>query len=102
MSEQSTLSTPPQAGASGSDQKLRQRATSDPREVAALVMDRMNQVNIKKEELGVAIRGLIDVTQQLTRTYVTQTVVVEQLRRRVKALETPAAPEAARRPESMQ
>jgi hypothetical protein len=101
MSEQNPLSQPtqgapaPQAGANGSGPKPMPRDPSDPREVAARVMTQMNQVNVKKEELSVVIRSLIDVTQQLTRAYVAQTVTVEQLRRRVKALEAIVPPAAA-------
>ena len=113
MSEQTTLSQSPQAvpgpqaAAGGSGPKPPQRAASDPREVAARVLAQMNQVNVKKEELGVAIRSLIDVAQQLTRAYAVQTVTVEQLRRRVKALESAVppevvAPEAATPPASIQ
>ena len=78
-----------------------QRAISDPREVAAVVMARMNQVNVKKDELAAAINGLVDITQQLTRTYGQQLVAVEQLRRRVKALEAAAAA-AAQAPPTVQ
>lgn len=72
-------------------QKPAQRAISDPREVATVVMARMNQVNAKKDELAVAIHALVDITQQLTRSYGQQLVAIEQLRRRVKALEAAAA-----------
>ena len=78
--------------------KPAQRAISDPREVATVVMARMNQVNVKKDERAMAINGLVDITQQLTKTYAAQLVAIEQLRRRVKALEgrgaTPTEPQA--------
>jgi hypothetical protein len=57
-----------QAGPDG--QKPTHRAVSDPREVARVVVTRMAQVNAKKDELTLAINGLIDITQQLTRTCV--------------------------------
>ena len=66
------------------------RAISDPREVAKVVMARMNQVNAKKDELTAAIDGLVDIARQLTRTYAEQQLAIEQLRRRVKALEAAA------------
>jgi hypothetical protein len=79
-----------QAGPDG--QKPTHRAVSDPREVARVVVTRMAHVNAKKDELTLAINGLIDITQQLTRTYAQQLLAVEQLRRRVQALEgTPPA-----------
>ena len=67
--------------------KPARRTVSDPREVAGLVMHRLNFVNAKKDELAIAIHGLVDITQQLTRTYAEQLLAIEQLRRRVKALE---------------
>lgn len=80
-----------QPAAQAGDQKAARRAISDPREVATVVMARMNQVNVKKDELAMAINGLVDITQQLTKTYAAQLVAIEQLRRRVKALEGPTA-----------
>lgn len=84
------------AAAKPAQPKPAQRAISDPREVATVVMARMNQVNLKKDELAMAINGLVDITQQLTKTYAAQLVAIEQLRQRVKALEgrSAAAPEA--------
>jgi hypothetical protein len=78
-----------------------QRAISDPREVAALVMARMKQAKAKKDELGLAMEALVDITQQLTRTYGAQQVVIEHLRRRVKELEAQLASQAAA-PRTMQ
>jgi hypothetical protein len=49
-------------------------------------------VHAKKDELAVAIDGLADITRQLTRSYAAQIVAVEQLRKRVQALEAPPAP----------
>jgi hypothetical protein len=98
MSEQkNTIEAPAaaasQAGPAPAGQKPTHRAVSDPREVARVVVTRMAQVNAKKDELTQAINGLIDITQQLTRTYAQQLLAVEQLRRRVQALEgtAPAA-----------
>ena len=78
------------------------RAVSDPREVATLVMNRMNLVNAKKDELAIAIHGLVDITQQLTRTYAEQLLAIEQLRRRVKALEAAAASTTSEAPSTVQ
>jgi len=60
---------------------------SDPREIAAVVMARMNLINAKKDELSMAIKGLTDFTQQLVRAYARQMQVIEQLATRLKALE---------------
>jgi hypothetical protein len=70
------------------------RAVSDPREVAAVVMARMQQVSVKKEELQIAINGLFDITRQLTRSYGEQVIVIEQLKRRIRQMETAAAASA--------
>ena len=67
-----------------------QRAMSDPRAMITVVVERLNQVNAKKDELAFAIRSLGDITQQLTSTYSQQRLAIEQLRRRVKALEAAA------------
>lgn len=85
-----------QATTNGAGTKPAQRAISDPREVTAVVMARMNQVNARKDELAVAINALVDITEQLTRTYSAQLLAVEQLRRRVKALEEAGAGASAR------
>ena len=60
---------------------------SDPREIATVVMARMNLINAKKDELTIAIKGLTDLTQQLVRAYAGQMQVIEQLATRLKALE---------------
>ena len=80
----------------------KQRAISDPREVATVVMARMNLVNAKKDELAIALHGLVDITQQLTRSYGEQLLAIEQLRRRVKDLEAAAASVQPADPSSIQ
>jgi hypothetical protein len=77
--------------APGSGSPATSRAITHPREVAAVVMARMNQVNAKKDELGISIHGLMEVMQQLTKIHDEQLLAIEQLRRRVKALETGTA-----------
>lgn len=97
MSEQATTqeATQPTQPAA---QKPARREISDPREVAALVLARTKQVTAKKDELAVAIDGLIDVARQLTRSYGAQLVAIEHLRLRVKALEEAAGKAAAEEP----
>ena len=63
---------------------------SDPREIAAVVMARMNLINAKKDELTIALKGLTDLTQQLVRAYAGQRQFIEQLATRMKALEETA------------
>src|SRR4029450_14160165 len=66
------------------------QAISDPRQVAAVVMARMNLINTKKDELTIAIKGLTDLTQQLVQAYAAQMQAIEQLATRLKALEEQA------------
>jgi hypothetical protein len=94
MNEQANAietTTQPQAAepskATTPENKPAPRVISQPREVAAVVMARMHLVRAKKEELNVALNGLVDITQQLTRAYAEQLTTIEQLRRRVKELE---------------
>jgi hypothetical protein len=63
---------------------------SDPREIAAVIMARMNLINAKKDELTIAIKGLTDLTQQLVQAYAGQMQFITQLTTRLKALEEKA------------
>lgn len=66
------------------------RAISDPRDVATLVLARMNAVNARKDELTITIKGLSDITQQLANAYAEQSMRIEQLKQRLRALEAAA------------
>jgi len=66
------------------------QAISDPRQIAAVVMARMNLINTKKDELTIAMKGLTDLTQQLVQAYAAQMQAIEQLAARLKALEEQA------------
>jgi hypothetical protein len=70
----------------------RQQTTtiSDPRQIAAVVMARMNLINTKKDELTIAMKGLTDFTQQLVQAYATQMQLIEQLSKRIQVLEEKA------------
>ena len=63
------------------------QAISDPRQIAAVVMARMNLINTKKDELTIAIKGVTDLTQQLLQAYAAQMQIIEQLAARLKAVE---------------
>ena len=82
------------AGTPASDTPVTPRpqpqAISDPRQIAAVVMARMNLINTKKDELTIALKGLMDLTQQLVQAYAAQMQVIEQLATRLKALEEKA------------
>lgn len=68
-------------------QQRQPRAISNPNDVAALVMAQLNNVNGKKDELTIAIKGLMDTTSQLVRAYGEHVKTIAQLQQRVKALE---------------
>ena len=68
-------------------QRPQPQTISDPRQIAAVVMARMNLINTKKDELTIAIKGLMDLTQQLVQAYAGQMQVIEQLAARLKAME---------------
>lgn len=89
MSEQTSTSEAKQE--QPAENKPARRPVSDPREVAAVVMGRMKLVKTKRDELAIALDGLVDITQQLTRVYAQQLLTIEALRRRVRELEPPAA-----------
>jgi glycerol-3-phosphate dehydrogenase len=97
MSEQvqatATMETPVEQQAVNTPTANRQQTNviSDPHQIAALVMARMNLINAKKDELTIAIKGLTDLTQQLVQAYAGQMQVIEQLAARVKALEVTAS-----------
>jgi hypothetical protein len=96
MSEQvqatATVETPVEQQAVDTPAANRQQTNviSDPRQIATVVMARMNLINAKKDELTIAIKGLTDLTQQLVQAYAGQMQVIEQLATRVKALEATA------------
>ncbi|MDM0019123.1 hypothetical protein [Variovorax saccharolyticus] len=66
-----------------------------PRDVATVVMARMNMVNTKKDELTIAIKGLSDTTQQLARLCAEQMQTIEALSQRLKAHEAAGAARGA-------
>jgi hypothetical protein len=78
------------------------QAVSDPREVATVIMARMNMVNAKKDELTIAIKGLSDITQQLANAYAEQVQMIKRLGNRVKALEVTAGANGAHPPAAAQ
>ena len=67
--------------------KAKPRVISDPKEVAQLVMMRIDQVNSKKDELTIAVKALADTAKQLVSTYANQQAQIAKLAKRVEALE---------------
>ncbi|MBU1777707.1 MAG: hypothetical protein KJ899_13865 [Gammaproteobacteria bacterium] len=82
----STPQTKP-AKANGKPQAKQQRIISDPKEVAQLVMMRIDQVNSKKDELTIAVKGLADTAKQLVSVYAKQQAQIEKLAKKVAELE---------------
>src|SRR5262245_48348835 len=100
MSEhvQATAAVDVPVGPSAADTPVAPRpqpqAIADPRQIAAIVMARINHINTKKDELTIAIKGLTDLTQQLVQAYAGQMQVIEQLATRLKAMEETAGAKA--------
>ena len=63
------------------------RVISHPGDVAGLVMMQVDNVNTKKDELTIAIKGLADTAKQLVRAYAQQAAAIQKLTKRVKELE---------------
>ena len=63
------------------------RAISDPKEVAQLVLMRIDHVNSKKDELTIAVKALADTAKQLVSVYAKQQGQIEQLVKKVTELE---------------
>jgi len=84
----------PAGGATPAAPRPQPQAISDPRQIATVVMARMNLINTKKDELTIAIKGLTDLTQQLVQAYAGQMQLIEQLATRLKAVEEPASAQA--------
>ncbi len=63
------------------------RAISDPKEVAQLVMMRIDHVNSKKDEVTIAVKALADTAKQLVRAYSGQQAQIAKLAKRVEELE---------------
>lgn len=65
----------------------KQRVISNPNDVAGLVMMQIDQVNTKKDELTITVKGLADTAKQLVRAYAQQQQVIGKLAKRVEELE---------------
>ncbi len=63
------------------------RVISRPEDVAAMVFMQIDQVNAKKDDLTIAIKGLSDFTRQLVKAYGEHTKAIQQLQQRVRELE---------------
>lgn len=67
--------------------KGKPRVISNPNDVAGLVMMQIDNINAKKDDLTIAIKGLTDTSKQLVRAYAQQQQVIAKLAERLKKLE---------------
>jgi len=63
------------------------RVISSPQDVAQLVMVKIDQVNEKKDDLTIAIKGLTDTTKQLVRAYAQQQDQIAKLAKKIAEME---------------
>ena len=81
-------STPTQkTKVNGKPQAKPGRVISDPKDVAQLVMMRIDHVNSKKDELTIAVKALADTAKQLVSVYAKQQTQIAKLVKRVEELE---------------
>jgi len=66
------------------------RVSSNPNDVASLVLMQVDAVNAKKDELTIAMKGLTDLTKQRGRAYGEHTETIQRLQERFKVLEAKA------------
>jgi len=86
---------PAEAGRRSQRPQERQLVLTHPQDVMALVLRQIDTVNTAKDDLTIALKGLMDLTKQLAQAYVVQAQAIQELQVRVKALETPAGPSTA-------
>ena len=60
---------------------------SNPKDVAQLVLMQIDNVNSKKDDLTIAVKGLADTAKQLVRVYAQQQEHIAKLAQRVEELE---------------
>lgn len=65
----------------------KERVISRPGDVAGLVMMQVDAVNAKKDELTIAIKGLVDTAKQLVRAYADHAQTIVKLQQRISRLE---------------
>jgi hypothetical protein len=81
---------PAEAGRRSRRPQGRPRVLTHPQDVMALVLRQIDAVNASKDELTIALKGLMDLTKQLAQAYAAQVQAIQGLQGRVKALEEKA------------
>ena len=81
---------PAEAGRRPRRPQGRPRTLSHPQDVMVLILRQVDAVNATKDELTIALKGLMDLTKQLAQAYAAQVQAIQGLQGRVTALEEKA------------
>ena len=77
---------PPGAAAEQASIAQQPRVVSRPEDVAGLVLMQIDLVNVRKDDLTIAIKGLSDLMRQLVRAYGENTQTIEKLQSQIKKM----------------
>ena len=77
----------PQTKPKTNGDKRPQQVITDPKDVAQLVLMQIDNVNAKKDDLTIAVKGLADTAKQLVRVYAQQQAQISKLAKRIEDLE---------------
>lgn len=83
---------PAEAGRRSQRPQGRPRVLTHPQDVIALVLRQVDVVNATKDELTIALKGLMDLTKQLAQAYAAQAQAIQGLQGRIQALEAQTRP----------
>ncbi|MEW5756032.1 MAG: hypothetical protein AB1810_06980 [Pseudomonadota bacterium] len=87
-SKPTATDTPTKGAKINDDSKARsQRIINKPQDVAQVVMMQIDNVNSKKDELTIAVKGLADTAKQLVRAYAQQQAQIAKLAERLGEVE---------------
>ena len=87
MTESKSTETQAKSTKVNGQPKRPQHVISNPKDVAQLVMMQIDNVNSKKDELTIAVKGLADTAKQLVRVYAQQQDQIAKLAKRLDELE---------------
>ena len=87
MTESKSTETQAKPTKANGQPKRPQHVISNPKDVAQLVMMQIDNVNSKKDDLTIAVKGLADTAKQLVRVYAQQQDQIAKLAKRLDELE---------------
>ena len=87
MTESKSTETQAKHTKANGQPKRPQHVITNPKDVAQLVMMQIDNVNSKKDDLTIAVKGLADTAKQLVRVYAQQQDQIAKLAKRVDELE---------------